>query len=146
MPIIQTDALLGYTYSQVFNSYIKGYLFVLPIIFVGCMGGSFAALMLSRYLFRDMVISQIKRSPWLSKNFEAINEILKEKGALSVGLLRLTFFHFGICSYVLGVTEISAVNFMLGTTTYVVNIMMDTFVGAQLFHMQVNNIENKDNS
>ena len=97
--------------------------------------GGFVALMLSRYLFRDLVISQIKRSPWLSKHFEAMNEILVEKGILSVGLLRITFFHFGICSYVLGVTKISAMDFMIGTTTYLVNILMDTFVGAQLYHM-----------
>ena len=40
---------------------------------------------------------------------------------MSVGLLRLTFFPYGLCSYVLGVTEISPTNFMLGTATYLIN-------------------------
>ena len=64
-----------------------------------------------------------------------MNEILIEKGTLSVGLLRITFFHFGICSYVLGVTKISTMDFMVGTSSYLVNIMMDTYVGAQLYHI-----------
>ena len=72
----------------------------------------------------------------MSKNFEAINEILKERGAMSVGLLRLTFFPYGLCSYVLGVTDISPSDFMLGTATYLINCLMQVFIGAELYHMQ----------
>jgi uncharacterized membrane protein YdjX (TVP38/TMEM64 family) len=124
MPIIQTHAMLGYTYSQVFNSYIWGYLFIFPVVYIGCLSGAFSAMMLSRYLFRDLVVGKIKKQPWLKANFEAINEILKEKGALSVCLLRLTFFPYGLCSYVLGVTDIAVMDFMLGTASYLINCMM----------------------
>tara|TARA_B110001450_G_C17343116_1_gene368343 strand:+ start:151 stop:426 length:276 start_codon:yes stop_codon:yes gene_type:complete len=91
---------------------------------VGCLSGAFMSLMLSRYLFRDIVVSKINKNEWFKKNFEAINEILKEKGTTSVGLLRLTFFPFGLASYVLGVTEIKPLSFMIGTCTYLINLMM----------------------
>lgn len=81
MPIVQTHVMLGYTYSQVFSSYLKGYMFILPVVFVGCMLGSLAAMLLSRYLFRDMVKERIEKNRWLSKKFNAIDSILIEKGA-----------------------------------------------------------------
>jgi uncharacterized membrane protein YdjX (TVP38/TMEM64 family) len=110
-------------------------MFILPVVFVGCMLGSLAAMLLSRYLFRDMVKEKIKQNKWLSKNFEAIDSILIEKGAQSVALLRLTFFPFGLCSYILGVTSISPLKYMIGTSTYAVNAVMQVFIGSQLYHI-----------
>ena len=105
------------------------------MVYVGCLLGAFAAMMLSRYLFREMVVAKVKKSKWLSDNFEAINEILKERGATSVFMLRLTFFPFGTASTVLGVTEISSSNFMIGTTSYLINCLMQVFIGSQLYHI-----------
>ena len=55
MPIVQAHVMLGFTYSQVFKSYMHGYLFMVPVVYIGVMIGSMGALMLSRYLFRDFV-------------------------------------------------------------------------------------------
>ena len=69
-------------------------------------------------------------------NYKAAQDsILIEKGAQSVALLRLTFFPFGLCSYILGVTSISPLKYMIGTSTYAVNAIMQVFIGSQLYHI-----------
>ena len=71
----------------------------------------------------------------MSRNFRAIDELLKEEGALVLGLLRLTFAPFGLTNYVAGVTSISAFNFLLGTCFYIFNSSMQIFIGCSLYGM-----------
>ena len=68
----------------------------------------------------------------------AINELLISQGTLTVGLTRLTFAPFGLTSYLFGVTSINLCQFLLGTCSYSVNILMQAFIGCSLFAMQQN--------
>ena len=72
----------------------------------------------------------------MSRNFRAIDELLLVQGKTIVALLRLTFFPFGILSYVLGVTSISFFDFIVGTIPYVFNASMQIFIGCSLYQMQ----------
>jgi len=51
IPISYTIVMLGYAYSQVFDSKLYGFLFSVPIVYVGCLTGAFFAFLISRYLF-----------------------------------------------------------------------------------------------
>jgi len=60
-------------------------------------------------------------SPWLAWNFKMMNMIVQTDGTKIVALLRLTFAPFGITSYILGVSDISFCDYILGNITYIFN-------------------------
>ena len=124
LPTTCTHIMLGFTYSQVFQSQIKGFLFTVPIVEAGCLCGALSAFLLSRYLFKSFIKEQISHSEWLSSNFRAIDELLVTQGAQIVALVRVTFAPFGLTSYLLGVTSISIWQFIIGTSSYLVNVLM----------------------
>ena len=55
IPISYTIIMLGYTYSQVFDSKLTGFLFSVPIVYVGCLTGAFLTFITSRYLFGGFI-------------------------------------------------------------------------------------------
>jgi uncharacterized membrane protein YdjX (TVP38/TMEM64 family) len=98
-----------------------GFLYSVPIVYVGTLLGALLSFLLSRYLFRDFIKRQINQSGWLADNFKLIDEIITEEGFKVIGLVRLTFAPFGVTSYVMGVTSISIGDYMLGNATYIFN-------------------------
>ena len=58
-PIAYANMTLGYTYAQVFESQFQGMLFVVPFISIGVFVGSLFTFLMSRYIFRDCVTSQV---------------------------------------------------------------------------------------
>ena len=63
-----------------------------------------------------------------------IDDIITSEGIKVVGLVRLTFFApFGITSYILGVTNISVMDYMLGNITYIFNSCTQCFIGCSLY-------------
>mmetsp|Transcript_8516 Transcript_8516/g.14350 ORF Transcript_8516/g.14350 Transcript_8516/m.14350 type:complete len:220 (+) Transcript_8516:223-882(+) len=137
LPTTFTHIMLGFTYSQVFQSQVKGFIFTVPIVLVGCLLGAALAFLLSRHLFKNFVKKQIENSgEWINRNFRAIDELLVAQGITIVALIRLTFAPFGITSYVLGVTSIPLVDFAIGTLAYIFNAAMQVFIGCSLFGMQ----------
>lgn len=134
LPISYTIIMLGYTYSQVFQSKLYGFLFSVPIVFVGSYLGALIAFVLSRYLFKDFIKDQIRNSTWLFGNFNLINEILKDEGLRIVGLIRLTFAPFGITSYIMGVTGISFWDYAIGNLSYMFMTCSMCFIGCSLFN------------
>lgn len=121
LPISLNHIMLGFTYSQVFHSKTRGFFFTIPVSMSGVLTGSLISFALSRYLFKQMVTRQIEQSPWVFRNFKAIDSLLASEGITVVALLRLTFAPFGISNYILGVTSISLTHYMLGTCSYVLN-------------------------
>jgi uncharacterized membrane protein YdjX (TVP38/TMEM64 family) len=57
-------------------------------------------------------------------------------GITMVALLRLTFAPFSVCCYVLGVTSIGLIDFLIGTLSYGLNEAMQVFIGCSLYTMQ----------
>ena len=55
IPIMYWVIMMGYTYSQVFNSQLNGFIITVPIVFTGCMAATITAFLVSRYLLRDYV-------------------------------------------------------------------------------------------
>lgn len=55
LPITLNHIMLGFTYSQVFQSQLKGFFFAVPIILASISVGSLLSFLLSRYLFRDVI-------------------------------------------------------------------------------------------
>ena len=133
IPISYTIMMLGYTYTQVFNSKLYGLLFSVPIVFTGTVIGGLLAFMLSRYLFKDFIKEQISHSAWLSYNFNIIDEIITTEGKLIVALIRLTFAPFGITSYIMGVSSISFWDFILGNISYIFMSTSLCFIGCSLY-------------
>lgn len=142
IPIAATHVIIGFTYSQVFQSQWRGLLFATAVVQVSCMIAAFTAFLLSRYLFRDFILQQIKQYPWLDKNFAIINDLLREQGLVIVALTRLTFVPFGILSHVMGVTDISKWDYFLGNLSYLVNAMMQVFIGCSLYALNSGNLTN----
>ena len=133
IPISYTIMMLGYTYTQVFNSKLYGFLFAVPIVFTGTVLGGLGAFMLSRYLFKDFIKDQISHSTWLSHNFNIIDEIITEEGKLIVALIRLTFAPFGITSYIMGVSSIKFWDFAIGHLSYIFMSSSLCFIGCSLY-------------
>ena len=97
--------------------------------------------MLSRYLFRSFIHQQINsQGEWLTNNFNVINDLLVNQGIKIVALLRLTFAPYGISSYILGVTQISLIDFVIGTLAYTFNCSMQIFIGCSLYSMNGNEV------
>ena len=138
LPVSYSIIMLGYTYAQVFDSKLYGFLFSVPIIYTGCLTGAFFAFLISRYLFQDFIKDQIKSNSWLSSNFNLIDDIITTEGCKVVGLLRLTFAPFGITSYIMGVSSISLKDYMLGNASYIINSCTQCFIGVSLYTIKLN--------
>lgn len=133
IPISYTIMMLGYTYTQVFQSKLYGFLFSVPIVFTGTVLGGLGAFMLSRYLFKDFIKEQISHSQWLSHNFNMIDEIITTEGKLIIALIRLTFAPFGITSYIMGVSSIKFWDFAVGHLSYIFMSSSLCFIGCSLY-------------
>ena len=130
--------MLGYTYAQVFNSKLYGFLFSVPIVYVGSELGALSAFLVSRYMFKDFIKDQIRSHSWLNNNFNMIDAILETEGVKVIALLRLTFAPFGVTSYILGVSSISVKSYMMGNSSYIINCCSQCFIGCSLFTATTN--------
>jgi len=62
MPITQLHILVAFAYCKVFNSFLYGLLFSTWVIWLGCMLGAIAAILLGRFFFANFIRKKIKRS------------------------------------------------------------------------------------
>jgi len=67
-----------------------------------------------------------------------MNMIVQTDGCKIVALIRLTFAPFGITSYILGVSDISLCDYLLGNLTYIFNCTAQCFIGCSLYEAAVN--------
>lgn len=57
-----------------------------------------------------------------------------ENGIILVGMLRLMIIApFGLTSYLLGVTSISIIDYMIGTTSSIIDIMLTAVIGCSIW-------------
>jgi uncharacterized membrane protein YdjX (TVP38/TMEM64 family) len=57
-----------------------------------------------------------------------------ENGIILVGMLRLMIIApFGLTSYLLGVTSISIIDYMIGTTSIIIDIMLTAVIGCSIW-------------
>ena len=57
-----------------------------------------------------------------------------ENGLRLVGMLRLMIIApFGLTSYILGVTSVSIVDYMIGTSSTIIDIMLAAVIGCSIW-------------
>ena len=57
-----------------------------------------------------------------------------ENGIILVGMLRLMIIApFGLTSYILGVTSVSIVDYMIGTSSTIIDIMLAAVIGCSIW-------------
>ena len=105
----------------------------MPIIFFGAVSGEMLAFLVSRFLFKDIVISQIKHSEWMNKKFIIADDIIKDEGKLFVFLIKLACTPAGLFSYVMGVSCISFFDFAVGNLSYIFWASSLSFMGCTMF-------------
>jgi uncharacterized membrane protein YdjX (TVP38/TMEM64 family) len=65
-----------------------------------------------------------------------MDSVLLVSGITMVALLRLTFAPFAASCYILGVTSIGLIDYLIGTLSYGLNEAMQVFIGCSLYTMQ----------
>lgn len=57
-------------------------------------------------------------------------------GILFVALLRLMWIPYGLTSYLLGVTSVSVLDYMIGTTAIIVMIVLYVLLGCTIYQAE----------
>lgn len=96
---------------------------------------AYIILLLSRYMFHDQVQAYITTHKWLKRNFSAINELMVEKGTLIVTLIRVAPGPFGGISYLIGVTDIKAKDYVIGNFGYIARIVPRVYMGCLMYNI-----------
>lgn len=133
IPVSYIMIALGFAYSKVYGSQLTGFLVSMPIIFIGAVSGEMLAFLLSRFLFKDIIKSQIKHSEWLNKKFIIADDIIKDEGKLFVFLIKLACTPAGLFSYIMGVSCISFFDFAIGNISYLFWASSLSFIGCSMF-------------
>lgn len=106
-----------------------------PLVQISLMIGALSGLLISRYLFKNIVLSQIVNYSWFNQNFEVINELVEEQGVFIVALLRLSFTPFSFASYLMGVTRIKPMDFFVGNLSYFIYVSLQVFIGCSFYNI-----------
>lgn len=102
---------------------IKGSL----LVFVSAMLGATAAFLVGRYLARDWVAKKIAAS----ERFQAIDDAIGREGRKIIFLIRLSpAFPFNLLNYVLGLTQVSLRDYVLGTVGILPGTVMYVYLGS----------------
>ena len=144
-PIFQMHIIVAIAYCSVFDSFWKGFLVATSVIFVGMMLGALCAILLSRYLFAEFLKKKIAKSKHrYAKNFKVIDREFVTNGIVMVGLIRLMAINFGVVSYLLGVTSVSILDYMIGTTVSIVYIILFVLIGCTIWEATASQNSNSD--
>ena len=103
----------------------------------GMMLGALVVIYLSRYLIADWIKKQIRKSNnKYAKNFKVIDSMFVTNGILFVALLRLMWIPYGLTSYLMGVTSVSVLDYMIGTTAIIVMIVLYVLLGCTIYQAE----------
>ena len=137
MPVSFFHIIVAVAYCKVYDSFWKGFAISVPVIFVGMMLGALVVIYLSRYLIADWIKKQIRKSNnKYAKNFKVIDSMFVTNGILFVALLRLMWIPYGLTSYLLGVTSVSVLDYMIGTTAIIVMIVLYVLLGCTIYQAE----------
>ena len=131
--------IVAIAYCQAFDSFWKGFLVAVSVIFVGMMLGALCAILLSRFLFADFLKRKLaKNKHKYARNFRTIDKEFVTNGILMVALIRLMAVNFGVVSYLLGVTSVSLIDYLIGTTATIVYIILFVLIGCTIWEATAN--------
>ena len=133
-PTFQMHLIVSYAYCKVFDSFWSGFAVSTAVISVAVLVGALAAILLSRYLFANLLKRKIAKSKnKYARSFQAIDEEFITNGVCFVSLIRLLCLNFGVVSYVLGVTSVSLCGYLLGTISSIVYIVLFALIGCSIW-------------
>lgn len=102
---------------------VKGSIFV----FVGAMLGATTAFLVGRYVARGWISQKIANN----ERFQSIDEAIGREGRKIIFLIRLSpAFPFNLLNYALGLTKVSLVDYVLGTTGIIPGTIMYVYLGS----------------
>ena len=133
-PVFQMHIIVAIAYCSVFDSFWEGFGVAVAVIFVGMMLGALCAILLSRFLLADFLKRKISKSKnKYAKSFKTIDKEFVTNGIIMVALIRLMALNFGVVSYLLGVTSVSILDYMIGTTATIVYIILFVLIGCTIW-------------
>lgn len=137
LPITHINILVAYAYCKVYQSYWKGLLMSSFVVWLGNMLGAIAAFLLGRFLIAEWLRRKIKKSndPRMQK-FRAVDTLFVTNGILAVGLLRMIFLPFGVMCYLLAVTSVSFLDYVIGTTFIIVKVVLLCLIGCSIWEAE----------
>lgn len=102
---------------------VKGTIFV----FIGAMLGATAAFLIGRYLARDWVANKVSDN----RIFKSIYDAIEKEGRKIIFLVRLSpAFPFNLLNYALGLTNVSLVDYVLGTLGIIPGTILYVYLGG----------------
>ena len=102
---------------------VKGTIFV----FIGAMLGATVAFLIGRYLARDWVANKVSGN----RIFKAIYDAIEKEGRKIILLVRLSpAFPFNLLNYGLGLTNVSLVDYVLGTVGILPGTILYVYLGG----------------
>jgi len=120
---------IGYIYSNAYTTVPQIMLRALPVAFIGIQIGSSLAFLLSRYLFRQCVLSYVEKH----KIVRAIDRMMSKKGIKISILIRLApIFPYNISNYVVGVTSLKLLDFFIGNVGIIPEVCFGLYIGSSL--------------
>ena len=145
LPIAFLHVIVAFAYCKVFHDIVKGFAVATTVIFVGVMLGALIAFLIGRYLLYEYVKKKVEKSksPW-AKKFKVADSMFAANGIILVGLLRLMFLPFGITSYLLAITCLAILDYVIGNTFYIIKIMLFVTIGCTIY--LASETESSDNS
>jgi len=118
----------GFVFTAATNSLGLGVLLATVAVFIGASSGAIAAFLLSRYLFREGIVSK-----WTKKYpvFKAIDNALEDKGFRIMFLLRLSpIIPFTFSNYVYGITAVKLIHYCIACFGMIPGTVLYVFLGA----------------
>ena len=96
-------------------------------VFIGAMLGATAAFLVGRFVARDWIAKKVENN----KFFNSLDKAIADEGRKLVFLIRLSpAFPFNLLNYALGLTKVSLLDYVLGTTGIIPGTIMYVYLGS----------------
>ena len=119
----------GWAFSKAFDNRSVAILTGSVTVFAGAFFGSLCAFFIGRYIFRGTVTRLSAKMPL----FEALDKALEQDGLKLTFLLRLSaLMPYCLFNYLMGLTAISLIDYMMASVGMVPGILVYVFIGTTI--------------
>jgi len=97
------------------------------LVFIGAMIGATLAFLIGRFVARDWIAKKVAGNRF----FQSLDNSIAEEGRKLIFLIRLSpAFPFNLLNYALGLTKVSLLDYVLGTTGIIPGTIMYVYLGS----------------
>jgi len=123
----------GFVFGQAYKHFAGVIGLASLTAFIGMEIGSTAAMLVARYIFKDIVHDYTKDH----KQLIAIDKVIKKKGAKIMFLLRLTpLVPFNFLNYGVGISSITVKDFMIGNCGMIPEMLVLIYIGSAFSNLK----------